>query len=102
MADNYQVILSDLQDMAKRFDDESQHYQAIQRKVAHPPADTGEGSLNQTLDAVLSTLQVLHANMQAQIEDHAKTIRDTKDSYQRHDLDNRELFEDLVPKTWGW
>ncbi|MBK0868299.1 hypothetical protein INP57_15910 [Saccharopolyspora sp. HNM0986] len=102
MADQYQAVLADLQDMASTFAREADEYQKIRPKLTPPVADTGDGRLNETTAAVMKTLEVLHAKMIALIEDHGTSVRAAHDSYQKQDIDNRELFEDLVPKTWGW
>lgn len=102
MADQYQVVLADLQDMASTFGREAGNYQQIRPKLTPPVADSGDGRLNSTTNAVMQTLEVLHANMVALIEDHGQNLRAAHDNYQARDIDNRELFEDLVPKTWGW
>lgn len=102
VGDQYQVVLADLQEMASTFAREADCYQQIRQKLTPPVADTGDARLNATTKAVMQTLEVLHAKMVAQIEDHGQSLRAAHDSYQAHDIDNRELFEDLVPKTWGW
>lgn len=101
MTDQYHVVLADLQDMASKFAHESDRYDKIRPKLTPQEAASGDGRLDATMHAVMSTLKVLHANMQSQIEDHGHKLREVHDSYQRQDIDNRELFEDLVPKTWG-
>lgn len=102
MTDQYQAVLADLRDMASTFAREADNYQKLRPKLTPPMADSGDARLNTTIRAVMQTLEVLHANMISLIEDHGQNLRAAHDNYERHDIDNRELFEDLVPKTWGW
>ena len=100
MSDQYHIVLADLQDMASKFAHEADRYEKIRPKLTPSEADSGDDRLNTTMHAVMTSLKVLHAKMLTQIEDHGNKLREVHDSYQRQDIDNRELFEDLVPKTW--
>lgn len=102
MTDGYQAVLADLQEMASTFTREADDYRQLEPRVSPPPASSGDGRLDATIHAVMATLGSLHDRMATMIEDHGNKLREAHDTYQRRDIDNRELFEDLVPKTWGW
>lgn len=100
MAENYQVVLSDLQELSRNFSSEADRYSKLLPELVPPEADSGDGRLNATTRAVMASLKVLHGNLADQIDNHAGTLREARDSYERQDIDSRELFDDLNPKTW--
>lgn len=92
----FDVVLGDLRAMANTFHTESDTYRELSTKVSPPLADTGDGSLNGVLKAVLETLAVLHAQMATSIDEHGHKLAAARDSYARREIDNRALFDDLA------
>lgn len=92
----YEVVLGDLRSMASTFHNEADSYKGLKDKVSPHPADTGDGNLNNVLKSVMETLDVLHSQMATSIQDHGDKLKTTHDSYQRREIDNHGLFDDLT------
>jgi hypothetical protein len=91
-----QVVLDDLKAMAKTFDDEAKNYDSSAPKFLPTPVDSGDASLNQTMKGALDTLSILHHQMTRDIQLHGEKLSYARDSYERHDTDNRQLFDDMT------
>lgn len=98
MGDGFQVVLDDLSSMATTFAREAGIYAQIKPRITPPVADAGDDTLNHIIKVVMECLDVLHTKMTEGIDEHATLLRKAHDSYQRHDLDNRALFDDLMPE----
>ncbi|MEG8182572.1 hypothetical protein GZH49_29320 [Nocardia terpenica] len=96
MSDWFQVVLEDLKAMAETFDDEAKTYEAMVSKFLPAPVDSGEGALNEAMKGAMDLLQVLHHQMVRTIQTHSQKLAYARDSYERHDIDNRKLFDDLT------
>jgi hypothetical protein len=92
----YDVVLGDVASMASTFHTEADTYRGLKDKVSPHPAETGDGNLNNVLQSVMETLDVLHARMTTSIEDHGNKLRDAHDAYARREIDNHGLFDDLT------
>jgi uncharacterized protein YukE len=100
MSAGFQVILSDLDDMAGTFTSEVGTYQAISAKLNPPVADSGDGSLNETMQSVLNLLSYLQGKMAESIDEHATNLRSARDAYQKNETDIHGLYNDLMPEGW--
>lgn len=93
---DFQVVLGDLRRMADTFGSEGERYRAITPKITPPIADGGDGALNGAMQGVIELIGVLHEQMAKSIADHHDKLSYAHDSYQRRDIDNRALFDDVM------
>jgi hypothetical protein len=92
----YDVVLGDLDSMASTFHTEADTYKELKPKVSPSPADTGDGTLNNVLQSVMETLDVLHSQMATAIDDHGTKLKTARDAYANKEIDNHGLFDDLT------
>ncbi|HEX4102438.1 MAG TPA: DUF6317 family protein [Pseudonocardiaceae bacterium] len=97
MSGDFQVVLDSLRAMSGSFRTERDAYEAIKPKLTPPIADSGDGSLNSIIEVVMECLAVLHTKMGEAIGEHAGKLQASHDTYERHEIDNRALFDDLMP-----
>ena len=97
MSGDFQVVLDSLSAMSGSFRTEGDAYEAIKPKVTPPIADSGDANLNNIIGVVMECLDVLHTKMGEAIGEHAEKLQASHDTYARHDIDNRALFDDLMP-----
>ncbi|MFI6997344.1 DUF6317 family protein [Nocardia sp. NPDC050175] len=97
MSDWMQVVLDDLTTMAKTFDDESTVYEgAVPKFLPGTAAESGDATLNEAIKGALDLLEILHHQMVRTIQTHSEKLAYARDSYERHDIDNRKLYDDLT------
>ncbi len=96
MSDWFQVVLDDLKTMAKTFDDEAKTYEGLVPKLLPAPVDSGDATLNEAMKGAMDLLQILHHQMVRTIQTHSEKLSYARDSYERHDIDNRKLYDDLT------
>src|SRR5260370_42402644 len=96
MSDWLQVVLDDLKSMAKTLEDEAKSYDSLEPKFVPAPVDSGDTSLNETMRGALDLLGILHHQMVRTIQTHSDKLVYARDSYERHDIDNRKLYDDLT------
>ncbi|KAA0021153.1 DUF6317 family protein [Antrihabitans cavernicola] len=92
----FEVVLEDLQSMATTFNEQAGAYRAVTPKLTPAEADSGDGALNAVMHAVLELIGVLHQQLATSITQHSEKLATAHDSYQRRDIDNRFLFDDLM------
>jgi hypothetical protein len=97
VAEQFNVVLDDLANMAGTFDREATTYDRIKPQITPPIAASGDATLDSVLGAVMECLDVLHTKMAESISEHAGNLRGAHDTYQRHDIDAHGLFDDLMP-----
>lgn len=97
MSGDFQVVLDSLGAMSGSFRTEGDAYEAIKPKLTPPIADSGDASLNSIIGVVMECLDVLHTKMGEAIGEHAEKLQASHDTYARHEIDNRALFDDLMP-----
>lgn len=93
MSGDFQVVLDSLRAMSGSFRTERDSYEAIKPKLTPPIADSGDASLNSIIGVVMEFLDVLHTKMGEAIGEHAEKLQT---SHERHEIDNRALFDDLM------
>jgi hypothetical protein len=98
MADGYQVVLDELAAAAGKFDQEGQSLTKVANGLPQSGPDTGDGSLNATLTAVLSATQYLGAALAEKATNHGGRLTTAHDNYRRTDSDNTQLFDELMKK----
>jgi hypothetical protein len=94
---DFQVVLDSLRAMSGSFSSERDAYEAIKPKLTPPIADSGDASLNSIIEVIMECLDVLHTKMGEAISEHAEKLQASHDTYERHEIDNRALFDDLMP-----
>ncbi len=97
MSGDFQVVLDSLRAMSDSFRTEGDAYEAIKPKLTLSIADSGDASLNSIIGVVMECLDVLHTKMGEAIGEHTEKLQASGDTYERHEIDNRALFDDLMP-----
>ncbi|WP_458690248.1 DUF6317 family protein [Nocardia tengchongensis] len=92
----FEVVLDDLKSMAKTFGDEATTYEGLVPSFLPSTVDSGDSTLNEAMKGALELLQVLNHQVVRTIRTHAQKLSYARDSYERHDIDNRKLFDDLT------
>ncbi len=95
---DFNVVLADLNELSTNFANESKTYEQLIPSINPPAVDGGDANLNNVLTGLVKTFDDLHHRMVASISDHADKLKKARDSFERRDIDNRFLFDDLVPK----
>jgi hypothetical protein len=95
MGDWSKVVLDDLATMSQQFEQGHADFAAAAEAVKAEPVDTGDGTLNDYLAYVTGRIEELTIKSAELIQEHAGKVKYAHDSYERHDIDNEELFEDM-------
>lgn len=96
MSAGFQVILDDLKSMAKIFSDEATVYEGLVPGFLPAAVDSGDDILNKAMKSALETLEILNHQVVRTMQTHSQKLTYAHDSYERHDIDNRKLFDDLT------
>jgi hypothetical protein len=96
---DFNVVLSDLATLQKNFATEAANYEQLIPAINPPAVDGGDGTINSVLTSVHETFDVLHHSLVASIQHNADGLKTAHDSFERHDIDTRFLYDDLVPKN---
>jgi hypothetical protein len=99
MGAGYEVILSDLQDMARSFTAESTEFGGLRPRMAPAPIDAGEVTINAGIAAVLNLFASLNAGISDALAEHGKAVQDCHDDYQRDDSDVAGLFNKMIEEA---
>lgn len=98
MSGDFKTILADLSNAADAFHTESGAFDQIMGGSAGPvAADSGDASLNATIQLVLDEIVALHSHVAAWMSEHGDNLQLARDNYQAVDQNMRELFDDLMP-----
>ncbi|WP_330183156.1 DUF6317 family protein [Nocardia sp. NBC_01503] len=92
----FEVVLDDLKSMAKTFGDEATTYEGRVPGFLPAAVDSGDGTLNEAMKGILELLEILNHQVVRTIQTHSDKLAYARDSYERHDIDNRKLFDDLT------
>lgn len=92
----FEAVLADLKNMSVTFGQQATEYRAVTPKLTPPLADSGDGGLNGVMSGVMELIAVLHEQMATSIAQHSTKLSAAHDSYERRDIDNRFLFDDLM------
>ena len=98
MSGEFSVILGDLTKMSNSFAAANKQYSALRPNISPPPVGTGDAALNSTLKTLTEYLDVLHTKMSEAIDEHSKRLILTRASFERHDIDVRFMFDDMMPQ----
>lgn len=99
MSDGYQVVLDDLQDMARTMTTESSEFAGLRGRMAPSPVDGGDATLNAGITAVLSLFASLNASVSDAMAEHGKKVQDTHDDYHANDSDVVGLFNKMIEQA---
>jgi hypothetical protein len=102
MSYDVKAILADLSNLADTFHKESVTFDQIMGGCVSPAsADSGDSSLNDTIQLVLDEIVALHENIAAWMSDHGDKLQQAHDNYQQVEVNMRELFDNLMPDYTG-
>lgn len=87
----YQVVLSDLQNMAGVFQRQSLVFEDIMPGGGPPCPNGGAGDINPAMDAAVQLLGLLHQQMAGVIGQHASKLQAAHDHYENTDTSLAKL-----------
>jgi hypothetical protein len=96
MGAGYQVILSDLGQLATAFGNESSTLKTLAPKLAPPPVGTGDAGLDATLQSLLDTFGVYGTALTKALSDHASKLSTCHNNYKQNDADVVLLFNTMI------
>jgi hypothetical protein len=99
MGKGYQVVLDDLQDMARTMSSESTQFAGLRPRMAPAPVSGGDATVDAGISAVLALFSSLNATISAAMADHGRKVQETHDGYKEDDSDVNLLFTDLIEKA---
>lgn len=91
-----QVVFDELTEMSRKFEWGASDYSAVAGKLKVAPPDSGEGALNTLIQATMGVIDVLNRQVVGEIQHNGQLVAAARDSYERHDIDNRELYDDMI------
>lgn len=83
VSNGFQVVMADLQQAARTFETESQAFAAIMPEARPVPPDGGSSAIDQSLGAIMETIDLLHLQIAGTIKEHATKLRQAHDTYAR-------------------
>jgi hypothetical protein len=96
MGAGYQVILSDIGQLATAFTSESANLKTLAPTLAPPPVGTGDAGLDGTLRFLLDTFGVYCTAITGKLSDHASKLTTCHNNYKQNDADVVELFNTML------
>jgi hypothetical protein len=95
----FRAVLADLSNTARVFHTESAEFDKIMGVgcIVAVSADSGDGSLNATMQLVLDEMQTVHTNIALWMFAHGDKLQKAHDNYQAVETNVHELFDDLMP-----
>lgn len=82
MSGGFQVVMSDLQSAAGTFHTEASTFQGIMPDGCPAVPDGGSGAFDESLNAVVETLSLVHMQIGADIDDNGTKLQTAHDRYQ--------------------
>jgi hypothetical protein len=82
LSGGFQVVISDLQDMASTFHTEARVFQAIMPESPGGIPDGGSAAFNESLDAVVQLATLAHLQIGADIGENGPKLQTAHDRYQ--------------------
>jgi hypothetical protein len=92
----FQVVLSDLDGMARAFRHESGAFEAIMPADGPPCPDGGSADVDTAMQAAVQLLGVLHQQMATVIDEHARKLQAAHDNYERTETSLARLAAELT------
>jgi Family of unknown function (DUF6317) len=93
----FQVVLSDLQDMAGTFHAEAGTFQAIMPRSPSGLPDGGSGAFNESLSATVGLACLAHLQIGSDISDNGAKLQDAHSHYQHTEESLTQLAQQITP-----
>lgn len=95
---DFKVVLEDLSTLASRYSDEAKTYEGVAGKLKLTPPDSGDGTLNTSMELLLGELSALNAKLAASLEMYSEKISKARSAYEITDDDdkNRFLYDNMM------
>lgn len=91
----FQVVMSDLQSAASTFHAEAATFQAIMPDACTALPDGGSGAFNESLNAVVETLTLVHMQIGADIDDNGTKLQTAHDTYEHTEESLTQLAQQI-------
>jgi hypothetical protein len=92
----FEVVMSDLENMAGVFHRESGTFEAIMPNNGPSCPDGGSGEINAAMHAAAQLLGVLHQQMAAVIGEHGDKLQKAHDNYEQTEAGLTKLASTLI------
>lgn len=95
---DFQVVLDDLSALASRYSTEAPIYEAAAAKLNVTPPDSGDGTLNSSMEILRGELNALNAKLAASLEMYSEKITNARNAYEITDDGdkNRFLYDNMM------
>jgi hypothetical protein len=97
----FQVVLSDLREMAATFHSEAQTFQSVMPKSPAGLPDGGSAAFNDSLNSVVQLAALAHLQIGADIEDNGTKLQAAHDRYQHNEESLITLARQVRPGPLG-
>lgn len=101
MSDGYEVVLSDLQAMARTFGKESQAIAATDRAAPRSTPDGGDTTVTSALAGALQAAELATRQLSAVVGEHGRKLDDAYRTYQDAEESGTELCQQLTRLITG-
>ena len=93
----FDVVLADLSGLANTYHRKADTIASLTPRLTPPQAASGDAGLDGIISGVLQMVSTLNTGLAQAVSHHADALIGAHDAYARRDIDNRFLFDDLVP-----
>jgi hypothetical protein len=97
LSDGFQVVMSDLQDMAGTFQTEAGTFQAIMPQAPSGLPDGGSAAFNESLSATVGLACLAHLQIGGDISDNGTKLQTAHDHYQQTEESMTQLAQQITP-----
>jgi Family of unknown function (DUF6317) len=94
---SFQVVMSDLQDMAGTFQSEAGTFQAIMPESPSGLPDGGSAAFNESLSATVGLACLAHLQIGGDISDNGTKLQTAHDTYQHNEVSLAQLAQQVTP-----
>lgn len=101
MSNGYEVVLSDLQSMARTFDRESQALSATDRAAPQNTPDGGNATVTSALAGALQAAELATKQLSAVVGQHGQKLDGAYRQYQDAEESNAQLCQQLTKLITG-
>jgi ABC-type transporter Mla subunit MlaD len=96
MGNGFQATLQDLANAAGSFHEGADQFKKALGDVTTLQVDSGDGGLNETVQAVLAAITALHDRVVQDLQETGENLDKVRADYQRSDVSSRELYDDIM------
>jgi hypothetical protein len=89
---DFKAVLDDLSTLASRYSTEAPIFESVMEKLKVAPPDSGDGTLNESIQTLVDELGILGTKMAAILQSNADKIKDCRDKYQVADDSDKNRF----------